>query len=50
MGKKIMYITMSLNGKIARNNRDVDWLESIPNPTKNDYGYHSFYNEMDFTI
>jgi len=41
---------MSLNGKIARTDGSVDWLEAIPNPDKTDYGYESFYGEIDTTI
>ena len=28
----------------------MDWLESIPNPDKSDYGYSEFYNSIDTTI
>ncbi len=41
---------MSLNGKIARTDGRVDWLESIPNPDKTDYGYADFYQSIDTTI
>ena len=41
---------MSLNGKIARPDGSVDWLEAIPNPDKSDYGYAGFYKEIDTTI
>lgn len=49
--KKIkLYIATSLNGKIARIDGSVDWLESIPNPEKIDYGYSEFYDSIDTTI
>ena len=45
-----MYLAISLNGKIARANGSVDWLESIPNPDSNDYGYYKFMESIDTTI
>jgi dihydrofolate reductase len=45
-----LYIAISLNGKIAKADGSVDWLESIPNPDKSDYGYSNFYNSIDTTI
>ncbi len=50
MKKVILYIATSLNGKIARLDGSVDWLEAIPNPTKIDYGYTDFYDSIDTTI
>ena len=50
MRKIILYTACSLNGKIARPNGDVDWLEAIPNPDKTDHGYSDFYNSIDTTI
>ena len=49
--KKIkLYTAVSLNGKIARKNGDVDWLDNIPNPDESDYGYYAFYNSIDTVI
>jgi dihydrofolate reductase len=49
--KKIkLYIAMSLNGKIAAKNGSVDWLEAIPKPENDDYGYAAFYDSIDTTI
>ena len=45
-----LYIATSLNGKIAKNDGSVDWLESIPRPEDSDYGYTDFYNSIDTTI
>jgi dihydrofolate reductase len=50
MRKLKIYIAISLNGKIARADGQVDWLEKIPNPEKLDYGYHDFYASVDTTI
>jgi dihydrofolate reductase len=50
MRKIKLYIAMSLNGKIARANGSVDWLELIPNPDQLDYGYSDFYDSIDTTI
>ena len=48
--KIIIYIACSINGKIARPDGDVGWLESIPNPDGLDYGYAEFYESVDTTI
>lgn len=41
---------MSLNGKIAKPDGSVHWLESLPNPDKSDYGYQDFQADIDTTI
>ena len=49
--KKIkLYIAISLNGKIAKSDGSVDWLEGIPNPDKTDHGYAAFYEGIDTTL
>jgi dihydrofolate reductase len=50
MRKIKLYIAISLNGKIAKLDGNVDWLESIPNPEKIDHGYSGFYKSIDTTI
>ena len=50
MRKLILYIAVSLNGKIARTDGNVDWLDKIPNPKKTDYGYSEFIRTVDTTI
>lgn len=50
MRKIKLYIAISLNGKIAKLDGSVDWLESIPKPEDSDYGYGEFYNSIDTTI
>ena len=48
--KVILYMACSLNGKIARANGSVDWLEKIANPNQSDYGFQAFYEQMKYTI
>lgn len=50
MRKIVLYIATSLNGKIARKDGSVDWLESLPNPEKTDHGYLEFLESVDTTI
>lgn len=50
MRKIKLYIATSLNGKIAKSDGDVAWLESMPNPDGIDYGYAEFCNSVDTTI
>lgn len=50
MRKIILYIATSVNGYIAKSDGSVDWLESIPNPNKDDYGCPKFYSSIDTTI
>lgn len=50
MRKIKLYIAISLNGKIAKPDGSVAWLENIPNPEKTDYGYADFYTSVDATI
>ncbi len=45
MGKIFLYIAPSLDGYIARENGDVDWL-----PTNTDSGYFDFYKSIDTVI
>ncbi len=45
MGKIILYIASSLDGYVARENGDVDWL-----PTNTDSGYDDFYKSIDTVI
>ena len=50
MRKIRLYIATSLNGKIARSDGSVDWLDAVPNPDKTDYGYTDFLESVDTTI
>jgi len=45
MGKITLYIASSLDGYIARENGDVDWL-----PQLSDSGYDEFYKSIDTVI
>ena len=50
MRKVILYIACSLNGKIAKSNGSVEWLQQVANPEKSDFGYNEFYGSVDVTI
>lgn len=50
MRKVKLYIAISLNGKIAKLDGSVEWLEAIPKPDDSDYGYNDFYKSIDTTI
>lgn len=45
-----LYIATSLDGFIARSDGRVDWLDSIPNPDRLDYGYTNFLASVDTTL
>ena len=50
MGKVILYIATTLDGKIARNNGSLDWLYALPNPNQIDHGYAKFIDSIGTTI
>lgn len=50
MPKLILYIAISLDGKIARSDGGLDWLENHPNPNGLDYGYADFVVGIGTTI
>lgn len=50
MRKIKLYIAISLNGKIAKPDGSVEWLEVIPKPDDSDYGYAEFYDSVDCTL
>lgn len=50
MRKVILSSAISLDGYIAKPNGDVEWLKSVPNPEKIDYGFSNFLKTIDITI
>jgi dihydrofolate reductase len=46
----IVYVATSLDGFIARENGDLDWLTEIPNPENSDFGFSSFLERIDGII
>jgi dihydrofolate reductase len=49
-GKMILYSAISADGYIAKKDGSVSWLEQIPNPDKEDFGYAAFYDSVEITI
>ena len=47
--KVILYIAMSLDGYIARENDDISWLSVVEKPGE-DYGYSNFIRNIDTVI
>lgn len=50
MRKVILYIAMSIDGYIAKNNKDVSWLEGDGSETEAIGSYNSFYETVDTVI
>ncbi|TGL59307.1 dihydrofolate reductase [Leptospira ognonensis] len=48
--KLSVFIATSLDGFIARNNGDIDWLVNAPNPEKDDFGYNEFIKSIDVIL
>ncbi|ULQ58572.1 dihydrofolate reductase family protein [Brucepastera parasyntrophica] len=46
----IIYIACSIDGFIAREDGDIDWLVNIPNKSNSDYGFEEFMNRIDGII
>jgi dihydrofolate reductase len=42
MSKVTLFIATTLDGKIARQNGELDWLMNRPNPNQLDFGYYEF--------
>ena len=45
-----LYIAISLDGKIAKPDGDVSWLDELPKPDHSDYGYAEFLSSVDTTL
>jgi dihydrofolate reductase len=50
MCKTTLYIATTLDGKIARKDGSLDWLNALPNPNQIDHGYGEFLNSIGTTI
>jgi dihydrofolate reductase len=50
MRKIILYAAISLDGKIAKPDGNIDWLHNLPNPEQEDHGYVDFMASVDTTI
>jgi dihydrofolate reductase len=45
-----VFIAVSLDGYIAREDGDIEWLTSIPAPAGEDYGFKEFMNRIDAVV
>jgi dihydrofolate reductase len=46
----LVYIATSIDGFIAREDGNMDWLMNLPNPEKSDYGFSVFLDRLDGII
>jgi dihydrofolate reductase len=46
MGKIKLFIAVSIDGFIAREDGSIGWLEDIENPDRSDHGYKKFYDAI----
>ncbi len=50
MSKTTLFIATTLDGKIARKDGSLDWLNDLSNPNQIDHGYGQFLNTIGSTI
>lgn len=50
MCKIVLFIATTIDGKIARLDGGLDWLDALPNPNQIDHGYHDFLGTVGATI
>lgn len=48
--KTYVYIAQSLDGFIAKIDGDLKWLEKLPNPNGEDFGFTEFMNKIDVLL
>lgn len=48
--QRIVFVAKSLDGFIAGEKGELDWLNSIPNPEGNDMGYSALMQEVDAVV
>jgi dihydrofolate reductase len=47
---KIVYIATSVDGFIAREDGDINWLSEYENPDNSDFGYSDFMEKIDYLL
>lgn len=50
MRKVKLYIGISLDGRIAKPDGNLDWLHAVSNPQNTDHGYAEFISSIDTTL
>ena len=45
-----VYIATSIDGYIAKEDGNIDWLHETPNPTQSDFGFSDFMEKIDFLV